>query len=305
MRAGESGDGAHHSLGDLAGDFLIEAFQVIHRPVVAVGPQVRVGFGYDMLNRSPDGGVIQKPDRSLHDMSHIEGVGQLRDGEVLAAEDFGRVTAGHLELTDLGQLVDDLLRHGQGEEIVGGVACEILQGNDPDGLDVTPWQCGEPAGLQDRPDRHRSGYCQTQDQERADDSGLPKEGGTFPGRDPGIVGEVLGLLDPLGGNVEGPGQGQEDGKSRQDDESQAPHEAIGDGQGITEIVGTLQTGETNDQVRHCSPGDFSPPELCQKHGETGGHTDKMGSGPFCQQGNGHSLFRSSEPGASPGAFLPS
>ena len=74
-------DAVHQLPAHLARDFLLHPEAVREVPLEAPGPEVGVARRLDQLGRHPHAGALPA-DRALDDVSHVQGIGDLREREV-------------------------------------------------------------------------------------------------------------------------------------------------------------------------------------------------------------------------------
>ena len=118
-------------LDHVGGDLVLDREDVVELAVVGLRPKVRVGAGLDQLRRDPHR-VARLAHRAFEHVRHVQRPRDLRNRNLLALERERRRARRHLQLRNLRQQVQQLLRDAVGEVLLALVRTEIREREDGD-----------------------------------------------------------------------------------------------------------------------------------------------------------------------------
>ena len=130
-------DPAHH--------LVVHREQVVRRPIVALGPEVRAGGGIDQLRRYPHA-LGAGLEAALEHVAHAELPADLAHVDRLALVGEAGIAGDHEQVARSGELGDQILGEGVGQTLLALVAAKIVERQHGDGGPVgqsrsgCPWQ---------------------------------------------------------------------------------------------------------------------------------------------------------------------
>ena len=114
-------------------DLVLDGEDVVHRPVVALGPELIPVRNVDQLRGDPYA-IPDRSDAPLEHSRHVQLAPDALEVVVLALERKGRGTRRHLKLRHLGQGVQNLIRHAVREKLLFGIGAQVRKGQHCNGI---------------------------------------------------------------------------------------------------------------------------------------------------------------------------
>ncbi len=144
---------------DAVRDVILDREHVLHFAAVGLGPEVRIGIGFDEL-RGDAHVIARAPHAAFEHDADAELARDGRDARVLALELERRRARRDLELRQLAQEIEDFFGDAVAEIFVLGVAAHVDERKDRDRASFAVWLDARPRELGDggRRSRHRVGY---------------------------------------------------------------------------------------------------------------------------------------------------
>ena len=113
-------------------DFVLDSEDVVHGPVVTLGPEVRTILGVDQLRRDPNA-VAALTNAAFKHVSHAKSLGRLADIDRASPENEGGIARGNAQARQLRQGRDNVLDQTIAKIVLLGIAAHVLEWQHRDG----------------------------------------------------------------------------------------------------------------------------------------------------------------------------